>query len=256
MTSSGKVAEVWEGDAIKTIAIVDDSPEDVAVLSQLVRAYFENAGEPCRIVPFSDGLFLLEGYTPIYDLIFLDVEMRLVDGLDGARQLREIDGHVPIVYTTRMAQYAVNGYEVGAVGYLVKPVNQYALRLAMDRALQASRHDVSKTLWVTRGEEQCAVRAADIDYVEVSGHDLRYHCEGDVYHSWGSLKSCEEELAPLGFVRCNRYCIVNLLHVDRLRKETVLVGGDELLVSRRRKKDLHDALVGLYQRRRGHDGSN
>lgn len=236
------------GRGVRTIAIVDDSTEDAAALARLVDGYFCGDKAAYKLVAFRDGLFLLEGYAPVYDLIFLDVEMRLVDGLDCARQLRTIDADVPVVYTTRMAQYAVKGYEVGAMGYLVKPVNPYALKLAMDRAFSSRLPSADQTLWLNEDDEKVAVRATNVDYVEVLGHDLSFHCSGRVLHEWGTLKDYAERLRPLGFSTCNRYCLVNLLHVERLRPETVVVAGDELEVSRRNRKRLREELMDLYQR--------
>lgn len=236
---------------MKTIAIVDDSSKDIDLLRALVDRYFDGDTSAYSVVTFTDGLFLLEGYRPLYDVIFLDVEMRLVDGIGCAAQLRIIDDEVPIVYTTRMAQYATNGYEVGAMGYLLKPVNYYALRLVLDRALEESRRRVSARLWLTEGDDRVAVDARRVDYVEVRGHDLIYHCEGRTYHDWGTLKQLAERLAPLGFSPCSRYCLVNLLHVERLRAESVVVGGDEIPVSRRNRKRLSQELMDFYQRGSG-----
>lgn len=236
---------------MKTIAIVDDSPKDIEALRALVDRYFGGDKGAYSVVTFTDGLFLLEGYRPVYDVIFLDVEMRLVDGIGCAAQLRILDDAVPVVYTTRMAQYATSGYEVGAMGYLLKPVNYYALRLVLDRALEESRRRTSVRLWLTEGDERVAVDARRVDYVEVRGHDLSYHCDGRVYHDWGSLKQATERLSPLGFSPCSRYCLVNLLHVERLRAESVVVGRDEIPVSRRNRKRLSQELMDFYQRGSG-----
>ena len=236
---------------MKTIAIVDDSPSDIALLAALVDRYFGGDKSAYNVVTFTDGLFLLEGYKPVYDAIFLDVEMRLVDGIGCAAQLRIIDEEVPLVYTTRMAQYATDGYEVGAMGYLLKPVSYYALRLALDRALRASQRSAPVRLWLTDGDERVAVDAREVDYVEVSGHDLSYHCGERTYHDWGSLKQCAARLAPLCFSACNRYCLVNLAHVERLRSESVVVGGTEIPVSRRSRKRLSQELMEFYQRGSG-----
>ena len=236
---------------MKTIAIVDDSPSDISMLAALVDRYFGGDKGAYNIVTFTDGLFLLEGYKPVYDAIFLDVEMRLVDGIGCAAQLRIIDDEVPLVYTTRMAQYATDGYEVGAMGYLLKPVNYYALKLALDRALRASQRTSPVRLWLTDGDERVAVDAREVDYVEVSGHELSYHSAGKVYRDWGSLRQCAERLAPLSFSPCNRYCLINLAHVERMRAESVVVGGDEIPVSRRSRKRLSQELMDFYQRGRG-----
>lgn len=232
-----------------TIAIVEDSPADAEALEALVDCYFEGDATKYKIVTFSDGLFLLEGYRPIYDVIFMDVEMRLVDGLSCARQVREVDEEVPLVYTTRMAQYAVSGYEVGALGYLVKPVSPYSFALTMKRVMRSVEQKQSVTLWLPCEEGQMAVRLRDVEYLEVRGHELIFHCGKRTAKVAGSLKEYAQRLASHNFVLCNRYYLVNLACVRGLHESTVQVGDVELALSRRRKTSFTQAVTRYFQER-------
>ena len=104
------------------IAIVED---EAAVREQL-------AG---YVTEFADGMEILEDYRPQFDIIFLDVEMKHLDGMETARRIRERDGGVLIVFITNMAQYAIRGYAVGALDYVLKPVPYFAFSQQLQKAL-------------------------------------------------------------------------------------------------------------------------
>lgn len=236
-----------EGGDVLRIAVVDDDARDAACVEELVSRYFEGDSGRYHVTCLSDGEDLLLAYRPSFDLVFLDIEMERMDGLTCARRLREVDHEVMIVFTTNMAQYAARGYDVGALGYLVKPLRYYSFALAMRRVEEAlsARGDVP--LWLADGEDKVVVASRDVRYVEVRKHELTFHTAGGSYTAWGSLKSYAEQLAPAHFVPCNRYYLVNLAHVQRLRAATVLLDtGVELEVSRRLRASLMQSLTDYF----------
>ena len=116
------------------VAVVDDDERDAGRVEELLGRYFEGDTERFLLARLADGEDLLRDYKSSYDLVFLDIEMERMDGLTCARRLRRIDREVQLVFTTNMAQYAASGYDVGALGYLVKPLRYYSFALAMRRA--------------------------------------------------------------------------------------------------------------------------
>lgn len=229
------------------IAVVDDDERDERRVEELVARYFEGDETRYRLTRFEDGEDLLLDYRPSFDLVLLDIEMERMDGITCARRLRRIDREVLIVYTTNMAQYATSGYEVGALGYLVKPLRFYSFALVMRRVEEALEGRRGVVLWLSREDEKVAVSSRDVRYVEVRKHEITFHAPGGPYTAWGTLKTFAELLAPVNFVPCNRYYLVNLEHVRSLRRATVVLDtGDELEVSRRLRRPLMQRLADYF----------
>lgn len=104
------------------IAMVED---EAAVREQLmgyVQRYTRQYGTEFSVTEFADGVDILENYRPVYDIVFLDVEMKHLDGMETARRIRALDADVVLIFITNMAQYAIKGYAVGALDYVLKPV--------------------------------------------------------------------------------------------------------------------------------------
>lgn len=237
---------VERGDMLR-VAVVDDDAADAQTVIDHLDHYFEGDRSKYHVTVIADGEDLLLGYKPTFDLIFLDVEMPRMGGIECARRLRAIDREVAIVYVTNMAQYAATGYEVDALGYLVKPLRYYSFALAMGRVAEWQERRRGTVLWLADGEGRVALSSRDLRYVEVRKHELSFHAVDGTYQAWGSLKEYEELLAGAHFYKCNRYYLVNLEHVLRLRQDSVEMDGGEVLeVSRRNKKGLMEALTDFY----------
>ena len=117
------------------IAIVEDEAAVREQLAGYVQRYTRQYGTPFEVTEFADGMEILEDYRPQFDIIFLDVEMKPLDGMEPARRIRERDGGVLIVFITNMAQYAIRGYAVGALDYVLKPVPYFAFSQQLQKAL-------------------------------------------------------------------------------------------------------------------------
>ena len=124
------------------IAIVEDEAAVREQLAGYVQRYTRQYGTPFEVTEFADGMEILENYRPQFDIIFLDVEMKHLDGMETARRIRERDGGVLIVFITNMAQYAIRGYAVGALDYVLKPVPYFAFSQQLRKAEeQLRRHE-------------------------------------------------------------------------------------------------------------------
>ncbi len=241
-------AQVLERGEMLRVAVVDDEPADAQKVIDYLNRYYEGDASRYRVTVIKDGEDLLLEYKPVFDLIFLDVEMPRMGGIECARLLRAIDREVAIVYVTNMAQYAATGYEVDALGYLVKPLRYYSFALAMGRVDEWQARRRGTVLWLADGDGRVALSSRDLRYIEVRKHELSFHADsGATYLAWGSLKEYEELLAGAHFYKCNRYYLINLEHVTRLRQDSVEMDSGEVLeVSRRNKKGLMEALTDFY----------
>ena len=225
------------------IAIV----EDEAAVRQQLEGYFERYtrqyGTTFDIKTFTDGIEILDDYRPIYDLILLDVEMKHLDGMETAQRIRTLDKEVSIVFITNMAQYAIKGYAVGALDYVLKPVPYFAFSQQIQKAEEQLRRRERHYLAIAVEGGLRRLDTARIYYVESEGHRVHYYTEDGDFTAPGALKALEEKLADRPFARCNSGYLVNLAQVKAVQQNTVEVGPYELQVSRPKRKAFLEALT-------------
>lgn len=228
------------------IAIVEDDRAYAKKLQGYLEQYRaeHQAALHCRV--FHDGLAFLEGYHSDFDILLMDIEMPMLDGMSAARRVREADPHVVIMFITSMAQYAIRGYEVGALDFILKPVSYAVFSQKLQKAVRLANRNRQEHLLLPMNGTQRRVSIPLILYVEVAGHQLQIHTETGIYCVSLPLKKLEAELAGHPFAKCNQCYLVNLRQVEEFRGNTVVVGGHTLQVSRPRRKDFQIALTNYY----------
>ena len=137
------------------IALVEDEAEVRAQLQGYVQRHTRQYGTEFAVTEFADGMELLDDYRPVYDILFLDVEMKHLDGMETARRVRELDKDVIIVFITNMAQYAIGGYAVGALDYVLKPVPYFAFSQQLRKAEEQLRRRARHFIWLCRWRAGC-----------------------------------------------------------------------------------------------------
>ena len=224
------------------IAIVEDDENYRREFRAYLEQYGKEHGEIFSIREFSDGDGILNPYTPDYDIILMDIEMAFVDGMTAAQEIRKSDTEVCIIFITNMPQYAIKGYTVGALDYILKPVSYYSFSQTITRALGRRKTVQNKyvILNVKGGMRRIAV--SSIRYIEVMNHDLIFHLSSEEIASRGALKEVEKELSGEFFFQCNKGFLINLAYVDGIVGNDVQIGEDQVQVSRSRKKPLMEAL--------------
>lgn len=227
------------------IAIVEDEQKEAELLKSLLFDYAAAHGREFSVEWFSDPAAFVDGYDGGYDILFLDIQMPGISGMDVARKVRESDGRVCIIFVTNMVQYAVEGYSVQASDFIVKPAAPASVNRVMNRALAALEKSRAVTVTVKNAADgRTAVLSADeIYYVEGSGHRMTWHTQKGVFCDWGSMNSVVARLPERTFARCHVSFLVNLAHVSETAKDTVKVGGDVLPVSRQQKNAFFAALA-------------
>ena len=217
------------------IAVVEDQTEVRESLCQFIRQYAGEQGLQAEVEPFADGAVIAEGYQPGYDIIFLDVEMPRLGGFGAAERIRAVDPDVVLVFVTNMAQYAIRGYEVDALDFVLKPVNYYQFSTKLARALQrVQRRKGGQIALQTAGGVQL-LNTEDIYWLETRDRMLHYHTSTGVWSVRSSLQNAEKQLAPYHFAKCNQCYLVNLRYVRAVQNDMVQVGEDRLEISRRQR---------------------
>ena len=162
--------------------------------------------------------------------------LSVLNGMDAAHLLREKDNKVMLIFVTSMRQYALQGYDVAAADFIVKPVPYAEFTLKFTRALAK--------LPQTKAEDLLLRLTADrIRYVEVRGHHCAYHTDTSTYQQYQTMKAVEDALPKDRFARCNNFLLVNLAFVEKIEDLTVWVAGEALPISHPRKKPFFDAFA-------------
>ena len=227
------------------ILIVEDTPAEADALVACLERYGSERGVSFRVERLSSALDFMER-RPSADLIFMDIDMPGVTGMEAAELLRTYDAETPLVFVTNLAQYAVQGYEVEALDFIVKPLDWNVFSFRMTRILSRlkRRQDATAHSVVIRTDDGLRrVEIPDLRYVEVNHHTLTYHTAAGQFTQRGTMREAESALLPHGFCRCNQCYLVNLRYVTALEDEVVTVGGDQLRISRSKKKEFMSILA-------------
>ncbi len=225
------------------IAIVDDDSTSIELLKSYIMQYQRERGEEMSVTAFSDGDELVENYKAEFDMILLDIEMRFMDGMTAAKKIRESDPEVVIIFITNMTQYAINGYQVNATDYVLKPVSYFSFSQSLDRALLRMGKRVKHYIAISVKGGTVKLGVAEICYVESQGHRLIFHTKTDEYVTFSTMKEIEEKLKDFHFFRCNKGIMLNLAFVDGVQDGCVIVNNEMLVISRGRKKDFMEELT-------------
>lgn len=216
------------------IAIVEDERSNQEQLCEYITRYGAETGEEFSIRCFMSGEAFLREYDGRYDLVLLDVEMPGKDGMETARFLRKIDEQTVLVFITNMAQYAIQGYMVQALDYILKPISYISFKMRFARALGRVDYQKDAQILLDCNGQIVRIAVRSILYVEIQQKRLCYHTEQGDYTLRGTLKSVEDMLAKYPFAKGNYWYLVNLARVSTIGAKTLFIGdGDtELPVSR------------------------
>ncbi len=225
------------------VAIVEDNAADANLLVDFLQKYLNREGEEYVVDRFRSGLAFLEKYQRKYDVVFMDIELPDINGLETATRLRKVDENVLLVFVTNMAQFAVDGYKVNALDFVVKPVTFQDFQLKMLRVMEQLRRNRKEVrLQVMSKNKVYFLSSADVKYIEVWQHDLIYHTQNQDLIVRGSIREVENQLSKAGFFKCNRCYLVNMKFVTSISENIVHVGDVPLQISRPRRKEFLEAM--------------
>lgn len=219
------------------IAIVEDEESFRKKLIHYCERYTGEKGEKTSPTSFSNGMEFLEGYRGNFDLVLMDISMPHMDGMECARRLRERDEQVPIIFITSMAQYAIRGYEVEAMGFMIKPVQYEEFVMKLERVRRRIQASAIQPYAIIQKNDTRVVDIRAIYYVEVLNHDLIFHTRDGVFQTYGKLGALEEDSRFSGFVKVSKSHLVNCAFVGNIGRTALEVAGEQIPFSRRRRKE-------------------
>ena len=205
------------------IATVEDDANDLEALRTHLSRYEKENGLKFQVTEFRDGEDIVTDYSADYDLILMDKD-------------------VIIIFITNMPQYAIQGYKVNALDYMLKPISYFSFSESMGRALHRVNVQEKEFITIALKGGKKKLDITQICYVEVQDHLLLYHTTEGSFATKGTIRDAESQLDAKSFFRCNRCYLVNLEYVDNYMGSDVSVNGDTIQVSRSRRKPFLDAL--------------
>lgn len=230
------------------VAVVDDEAASIARLKDGICRFAREYGEDIEVTSFTNGVNFISEYGSDCDIIFMDIEMPHLDGMETAKLLRAADSRVALVFVTNLANYAIKGYEVDAADFIVKPLTDEKLFPKLQKILPRVKSERSEP-YVKVNTRLCLAKVylSDIYYITVSGRYVMLHTKDGEIELRKSMKETEKLFAEHGFVRCDNSAMLNLKYVSALTKDGAVVNGTTVAVSRNRKKAVLDAFT-LYLR--------
>ena len=224
------------------VAIVEDDRNEADTLARLIRDHGAENGVRFSTDIYGDARSFFAVRTHIYDIVFMDIGLPDVSGMDVAGRLRESDDSAVIIFVTSMSGFAVRGYETDALDFIVKPASRSTLDAALKRAVKllGRRKGIDISVGTSAGLRM--LDSSAVHYVEVRDHLIVYHTDDGELTEFGSLRKPEKLLAAHGFVRVSNSVLVNLKCVDSADAGCVRVDGKDIAVSRARAKEVMRAL--------------
>lgn len=216
------------------IAVIDDRKEDRDKLSNLLREELNSRGYSLTVTCFADGESFLEQFQGgTYDMIFLDIYMKELTGIETAQGIRRLDQNVRLIFCTTSNEFASESYSVRADDYILKPYESSTLMRVFDK-LSLEKLEEQRMLCLPDGQ---SVRVSCILYTTLAGHYVNISMEdGSVIRVRMTQGEFERLMQPYPeFASCNRGMLINFRRVAKLEREDFLMeGGDRVPISRRR----------------------
>lgn len=234
------------------VALCDDTAADRIHLRSLLK----NCAFPLEITEYSSGdelIWDVETEKVRFDIYLLDIYLTGISGVETAQRLRAVDDRALLIFTSTSEEFYREAFDVYALNYLVKPVEQGALDTAMRKAADELERQREKVLIISsRGRTQI-LRHDDIEYISSANHSLCFHMRGGEEHSsYGKLDTIAEQLTVDSFVRCHQSYIVNLLHVTGHAPKKFYIRDVTIPVSRsyavQAQEALNRYLFGIFEK--------
>lgn len=227
------------------IAVCDDNENDRAVLRGYINEYLAKRCADAVTEEFSSGEELIPRFASHgYDLVFLDIYMNKLNGIQTAEKIRELDKTAAIIFTTTSAEFAVESYDFDAVSYLLKPIDKEKLFKALDKCGDVMKKELAYIeVMSNRLTERIYIK--DIRYVETFGRKSVIYCSGIGIDTNTPLVTLESELKKHGFIRVSRCAVVNPARVRLMHDDCfIMEDGKSVMFSIKEKTRIKQEFLG------------
>jgi len=233
-------------DRVLRIGICDDESHFRKTLNEAITKIFYRLGIEHSIIHFSSGKELLDGYIDI-DVLFLDIQMNGINGIDTAKAIREQDKNVCIIFISAYPEYAAEGYKVNAFRYITKPFDERELEAELTGAIREVKRSDGISLTIKNDKGAFRILSSNVIYIEVKGRRTVIHTTDEEIESNEALSKFESKLTSQFFYRCHQGYLINLRHIDSVAENSVALRGDgSIPLSRHKKRGLLQTLTNYW----------
>lgn len=234
------------------IAIVDDDIKEREKLSSFIEQYLKDKNlkerHEINISSFLSGdQFLNETTINDFSIVFLDIDMPGLNGIQTAEKIRETNQTAALIFVTNIAQYAIEGYKVHALDYVLKPLSYDDFILKFDRTLRYIKKYADKNLILsTTNSSIVNVLCSEIEYIEVLNHYLTYHTKKGNFTCRGTISEVEIQLEDYSFFRISKSFLINLNYVTSFKGREIQLETTTLLLSMQKKEEFNKRLCDFF----------
>lgn len=229
------------------VLVIEDEPQEAERLRTFLSRYAAERGERFEVSAMASAVDFLST-RPDVDLVFMDIGLPGVSGMEAAEILRDRDQRTQIIFVTSLAQYGARSYEVDALDFIVKPVSYHSFSLRLDRAVRVLRRTIGRSVLIKEKGGVSVIPVSDITAIDVRGHNLVYHLtDNRETIARGTLSALAKELAGTSFVQVSSSALVNMDHVRTIRGSDVHTSdGGIYVISRPKRKAALEAIARYY----------
>lgn len=222
------------------IAIVENEISQIEETTAMINRFCQEKNIPYEIQSFQNGFDFLESDSSSFELIFMDIDMPGINGMDTAMKIRKQGINSNLIFVTNLPQYAIDGYKVSALDFILKPMTYADFSLAMSRVVKAYEEaKVGQFILSIKGVTR-KFQPEEVLFFEMVKHDVVIHLangENVIFRS--SMSKVEQVLPPEIYLKCNSGCIVNLRKIKTLDGDVLVLENEErVLISRSHRKEV------------------
>ena len=214
--------------------------EDDQLQRELVKNYIDRSllNRNYEIFEFKSGEELIANYPQKLDILFLDIQMEEVNGMDAAKKIRTFDNNVEIIFITGIWDYVQEGYEVRAYRYIIKPIDFNSFKTQLNLCIKEIENQKRPSIVVTYKGEVNKIDIGSIVYIETDNRNTLIHTKEKSYRSNMGISKLEKYLEGSTFFRCHNSFLINLEYINKIGQDSVFLEEYEMQVSRHKMKEL------------------
>lgn len=231
------------------IAVCDDEKSQLEYLNNVIKKWSDAMNKPCTLSLFESAEeFWFEYSKNRFDIAVLDIQMSGQNGMELAKELRKLNDKISIIFVTGIADYIGEGYNVYAVNYLLKPIDENRLFEALSSASERNNTSDNKKVVLEIDGETIAIYEDEIEYLEAFSHSTSVYTESGALEVQSGMNAVIEKFSADKFIKCHRSYGINLKCVKLIKKyEVLLDSGKTVPISRRMYNDVNNAFISYYK---------